>query len=180
MSFKKMGIFSLLALSALLLVAPNHVKRAISVAVISKDALSGAVPVVVYEGELDSVWENGFETSIVVSCNRFVDRMISVWFDPNIEPDQIQDKSIAGKSIISLYQDGYSFSGEYSLDRYGMEPIGSWGRERWSIRGKYIGEYPVIGGLFCTDQRIHVRVEDLNFDPRNHAIKIIVNRYFLH
>lgn len=170
----------LLAVLLLMLAFPNIPKRVIYLVIIFKDAFSGASPVIVYEGKPDRIWESGFEATIRTKCNRVVDRMVSVWFEPHVMPDQIPEGPMQGTSTIEVVQDNRSFERKFDLNAYGMRPLGNLKDGRWSIRGKYVGEYPAIGGLFCNDQIVHVRVDGLNFDPREHGLTLRVNRYFLH
>lgn len=149
-------------------------------AVILKDALDGSSPVIVYKGKPDKVWENGFEATIQTECNRLVDRMVLVLFDPYIKPSQLSADSIYGTSSITVEQKGKIFKKEFNLNNYGMRLLGDFEDGKWSSRGKYVGEYPAIGGFFCTNQVLSIRVDNLNFDPRGNDLTLQVERFFVH
>ena len=127
---------------------------------------------VFFRGPPDTIWENGFELTTELPCNKLYERNVHVIFEP--------DLSFAA-SMNSLQGDIIFMQNE-GTDTYEM-PITPLNKRRTLFDNRIAGivavgfpEYPVLGGFKCKEQQVYLKFDDLNFDPRNYEITIIIQR----
>jgi hypothetical protein len=179
---KSIGVMKWIAFGGILLIVPFLLKRCAYYGILIGDAFSGATPVVVYRGLPDRVWENGFEASIQLKCNRLIERRVFMGIHPEVVVDVGPDSGIDGRSYVRVTQGDRVFEKEFEFARdFGVGGVigNIYSPEKKSYKGKNIGDYPVLGGLFCKDQQLYIKVDNLTFDPTIHRVFVVIERFYI-
>lgn len=118
----------------------------------------------------DFLGDNGFQSVSVVPCNRLHTREVGFYIDPPI-PSSAGEASlkITGEVVIEVRQDGRVYRDSVDLSKSG------WVIDSRGIKMKTISRYPPIGSVFCSEQTVTLEASNINFDMKDHRVKVYIS-----
>lgn len=174
---KKVGLAAGATISLMLLIATAakpvvYIGGLILLEIVNPRAVS-------FQGPPDNVWEDGFELTTDVSCNWLYERNILLNFYPDLPFVLGENAKPEGSVFFQLT----TATEKYEAPLVPLRTKGRGGRAS-SVAGDSVAwikpvsfpEYPVLGDFECEIQQVHLKLHDLNFDPRNYTITITIQR----
>ena len=134
---------------------------------------------VVFEGSPNSIWEHGFQLDATISCNTMYERNVYVRFEKDLPFSLGSNKSPEGSIQFQLTDESIS----RAMQVFNLRDRSRGGRQS-SLSGEKVAwikpvgfrEYPPMGARECKTQKVFLKFDELNFDPRLYGVKVIIER----